>query len=180
MCPILPMGSDTLGYRKRVTCMEMYMLSVGSIYRFVSYKHRGSGKSFTRKARKEHGMFIIVYTSVWRLFVTGENGPSDCCWWELNLLLAILHIWWGKEFSRDQLLAWYILNLVYPPPHSVLLLVPKTYSCYNMALGPQPSWPGPRSPPRGWQDPSWGTFLCQGSNLATHGSDCRPPKLNRV
>lgn len=57
--------------------------------------------------------------------------------------------------------------------------VPKTYSCYNMALGPQPSWLGPRSPPRGWQDPSWGTFLCQGRNLATHGSDCRPPpKLN--
>ena len=52
MCPILPMGSDTLGYRKHVTCMETYMLSVGSIYRFVSYKHRGSGKSLLEKREK--------------------------------------------------------------------------------------------------------------------------------
>ena len=27
-------------------------------------------------------------------------------------------------------------------PQKRLLLVPKTYSCYNTALGPQPSWPG--------------------------------------
>ena len=49
---ILPMGSGMLGYRKRVTSTEMYMLSVGSIYRFVSYKHRGSDKSLSEKREK--------------------------------------------------------------------------------------------------------------------------------
>ena len=41
-----------LGYRKHVTSTEMYMLSVGSIYRFVSFKHRGFDKSLSEKREK--------------------------------------------------------------------------------------------------------------------------------
>lgn len=75
--------------------------------------------------------FIIVYTALSDTFPPRKASVLTSCWWQLNLLLPDLYIWWLKEFSQTSLHCGIFHSFLF---HYLLVLAASGH--VHTALGP--------------------------------------------